>query len=319
MLQQMQQGVCDPPAVDTSVPADQQVAAHIARAKQLISFLRMSQARDALDSAHKLDPTNVEVLKFRARLAATMLDHRTALDDVNAALAIAPKDADLLATRAELRWGNNEFAPALLDAMAAVESDPRDVDARYIKARILMQEDRLRDAVLELDQAIKLEPDFAPTVVLRAQLHWRLKDYNAAIADADQALKLQPGQYSAQEVRALSDFELGKSSDVVADVAAMFGEPGEKRHPPPVTADHQKLMLRRLISLIRLNREAEAQADLDTILNSGQIRSILRLQLLLRRNGFPNTPLDGKRSTDLEDALRACFKWSACWRPFLQS
>lgn len=312
MLERLR-GACDPPPVDPGLPLSEQVEAHLARARRLVALIRMEQARAAADSAVALDPTNVAALKFRARLAATMMDGRTALNDVNRALDLAPGDSDLLATRAELRWGKNQLAPALQDAMAAVKANPKSVDALFTKARVLMSMGRLRDAVTELDAALEIDPDYVPSRTLRAQLELRLTDFDEAISDADRILQAQPVDISALEVRAMSRFALGRLGEAVDDLSGILGKPGDRSRPTPFSPERQALLLQRAIILIQLKRNADAEADLDTMLNAGGVRAVLRLQIFLRRNGFPDVALDGKRSAEFERSLYACFVQKSCW------
>jgi len=52
----------------------------------------------------------------------------------------------------------------------------------------------------------------------------------------------------------------------------------------------------------------------DAVLNLGGRPALTAMQLHLRKNGFPDVPLDGKRSAALDDAALACFVDQACGR-----
>ena len=47
---------------------------------------------------------------------------------------------------------------------------------------------------------------------------------------------------------------------------------------------------------------------------SGGKQAILRVQLYLRRNGFPDVRIDGERDADFDNTLRNCVLDRACGR-----
>lgn len=313
MLAQLR-GACDPPPVDAKLlTVTEQVQAHIARAKTLMLMMRMPQARQAADRALALDPNDLAALTFRARLALMMMDNRTALRDVNAALKVAPSDADLLATRAEIWFDRTLYDLALPDANAAVEAEPTDVDALCIRGRILINLERPKDARADFDQATKLEPSYGRAWLFRANADLHLGDYITAVTDANEALRQNPGDLSAMETRATARFGLGQLQKAADDLTLILGKPGDKSHPPPTSPGEQRLILQRVIIFITLGRDEEAQKDLDMMLLAGRTRAVLRLQLYLRRNGFPDVRITGKRSARFNDALHGCFLQRECW------
>jgi hypothetical protein len=80
-----------------------------------------------------------------------------------------------------------------------------------------------------------------------------------------------------------------------------------------------QLMVQRAILLAKLDRSAEAGRDLDVIVTSGGKRVVIRLQVFLRRNGFEDVPLDGKRTAAFDEALQACIVNQACGRGLVRS
>jgi len=48
-----------------------------------------------------------------------------------------------------------------------------------------------------------------------------------------------------------------------------------------------QMWLRRAIIFVQLDRDEEAQEDLDTMLLPGSVPAVLRLQIFLRRTGSP--------------------------------
>jgi hypothetical protein len=64
---------------------------------------------------------------------------------------------------------------------------------------------------------------------------------------------------------------------------------------------------------MRMKRFAEAAAEAVGALGAGGNRSILRAQVFLRQNGFPETPLDGQASDALRGAMQACMGLNSCF------
>ena len=78
-------------------------------------------------------------------------------------------------------------------------------------------------------------------------------------------------------------------------------------------------MMQRALLLVQLHRKADANLDLDAILTVGGRRSLLRMQIYLRRNGFADLPLDGERTAAFDSALESCFINQACGRGLVRS
>jgi tetratricopeptide (TPR) repeat protein len=306
-------GACDPEPVDPSLPAAERSNAEVERALKLISIVRLEQAREALDAAARIDPKNVTALKLRARLA---LPQRPAAAeaDVNAALLLAPGDSDLLATRAETLFSRQEFEGALRDATEALYVNLRNADAFWIRARILIELDRLEGADNDLTRALAIEPDYTRALALRGQVRLRMMRFAEAVEDASLVLAQSPHNMPALQLRAMARTALGKYDDAIEDLTLVLGRPGEPTTAHPAFNDFNEMYITRSILLVRVGRDQEAMKDLDTITRMGGIRAILRMQVYLRNNGFPDVTLDGKRSQSFDDAMKACFVNEACGR-----
>lgn len=312
------QGACDPPPVSESLPLAEKVQAHIVRAEQLITLIRMPQAGAAADQAVTLDPNNFAALKFRARLALNNWDDDTAWRDVNAALAIEADDSDLLATKAELRWRRQEQELAVQDATAAVKADPKNADAYRIRGRFLMIMNRTGDALADWNTALDLEPDLTLVRLFRSQTLLRMGYFSAAANDASVILKEDPHDRSALVVRATAYRAIGKLAEAVDDLDALLGKPGDAMRSPAADPVHRPLLLQRMVISVKLGRKVEAQRDLEMLLNGGGKQGVLQLQLYLRQNGFSDLPISGERSERMDDALRTCIAEEACLRGVIQ-
>jgi tetratricopeptide (TPR) repeat protein len=306
-------GACDPAPVDPSLPAVARSNAEVERALKLISIVRLEQAREALDSAARIDPKNLNALKLRARLALTE-GRADAEANVNAALLIAPGDSDLLATRAEILFNRRELEDALRDATEALYVNLRNADAFWIRARILTELDRLEAAENDLTRALAIEPDYTRALALRGEVRLRMTRFAEAVEDASLVLAQSPHNLPALQLRTMARTALGKYDDAIEDLTVVLGRPGEPTTAAPAFNVFNEMYVTRAILLVRVGRDQEALKDLDTIARLGGIRAILRMQVYLRNNGFPDLALDGKRSQSFDDALKACFVNEACGR-----
>lgn len=306
-------GACDPAPVDSTRPAAEQSQAHVARARELLALGRFPQAREAVDAAIKLDPRNVSAFKLRARFEIPG-DTRVAEANVNAGLALDPSDSDLLAMRATMLHNRGDQRGALREAAQAIKNNPFNADALWIRAHILLANDKLQEAEIDLTKALDLEPDYFRARHLRGAVRLQLGRYASTIEDADRLLTENPGEFSALELRAMARAALGDLKGVVSDLTDVLGEPGQPTNADPSFAMFNSLYIQRAMALVRLGRHAEAMQDIATVTNLGGQQTMLRMQVYLRNNGFPDVPLNGKRSELFDDAMKACFVNQACGR-----
>src|SRR5712671_166468 len=302
-------GACDPPPVDPKTPSDRLSQAHVDRALKLVSLGRVPQARAALDEAVRADARNITALKLRARIPDRGNDAEA---DVNAGLAIDPLDADLMAMRAYILHGRGD-PMALSEANRAVSLSSRNADVLWIRARIFLETQELQEAEDDLTRALDIENDYFRARQLRGVIRLNFGRFGDALEDANIAVNQQPWNGSALHVRAMARAGLGDFQGLVADLTTVLGEPGAPTIADPSSALND-LYIQRAIALVRLGRAHEAMMDIDTITKLGGARSILKMQVYLRSNGFPDIPIDGRRTQLFEDAIKACFINQACGR-----
>jgi tetratricopeptide (TPR) repeat protein len=307
-----EQGACDPAPVDPGLLPAQQSGAHVDRALKLIALARLPQARESLDAAVKADPSNVSALKLRARVV--MSAGADAGADVNAGLLLDPNDSDLLAMRAWLLHDHSKSRAGLLAVNKSIQINSRNADALWIRARILLANHWFEDAEADLTKALAIEPDYFQALHLRAAVRMQLDRPAEALADANRALEQRPTAISAFQLRSMAHAALGDFQGLVADLTAVLGEPGQPANADPSMAMFTGMYVQRAIALVRLGRHGDAMQDIDTVARLGGQQAILRMQVYLRSNGFPDVPVDGKRSGLFDDAMKSCFVDQACGR-----
>jgi tetratricopeptide (TPR) repeat protein len=304
-------GACDPPPVASTLSAERRSQARVARARSLVALLRMEQAVLELDAAITEDQANSSALLLRGRLKIpARLDE--AIRDVNAALQIDPDHADALATRAFLLMGKDDQG-GLRDATKALARDPENVDALWIRSLILTRTGRLDEAEKDLNSAAAIEPGNPRTLLSRAEIRMLIGKATEARDDATAVLAIRY-DLGALQLRAVVQAKSGDYAAALDDLNAILGPPGDRPVAVALGRDFVDLHIQRAIALTRIGKPSEAKHDLETIVTFGGARAVLQLQLYLRSHGFPDVTLDGKRSDQLDDALRACFINDACGR-----
>jgi Tfp pilus assembly protein PilF len=301
---------CAPPPVDAGLPPTQQVRAHVARARALLDLVLVTDASAALGEALRLAPDDVEALTLRGRLALTEGNAEAAQVDIDHGLSVAPDDPDLLATRGAMAFTDCECRQALTDLDRALKVKPDDVDALFIRAGVYFRLHDATRAFTDLTENIAIRPADVRARIMRAALQLSHGDFTTTALDADAVIAAEPGNMDAILLRAKAREGLGDDAGAVAAYSALLDGPNARlaRAVPQL----QDAMLARARLNAKLDHVAEAGRDITTLLNNGGQKQILRLQLFLRSQGYPNLEISGVRSTSFDSALMACFADRVC-------
>lgn len=153
----------------------------------------------------------------------------------------------------------------------------------------------------------------------RATAHLARGEIEQSIADFSAALKLAPRRFDLLTGRSAA-YELNGNDE--AALADLDGILGPIDGPPLIVmreGDLARYRFARAQILVRLKRFPDAATDMINSVAGGGRRSLLRAQIYLRRNGFPETPLDGQDSASLRAALQACFGLISCFQKMSES
>jgi tetratricopeptide (TPR) repeat protein len=307
-------GACDPPPVaDDLLPLDQRSKARVNRARELFSLLRIEQAIEELNRALADDPSDTSTLILLGRYHAGG-NGSLARELINRALQIDASNSDALATRAYLTTGDNAGA-ALQDVTKALEKDPANADARWIRSRILVRMDRYEEAERDLSVAVSMNPDDQLMLTSRAYARLKMDKQADAEADATAALAISRN-FNASYLRGMIRGNAGDYPGAIADLGDALLEAGPVAGPGARQIVNAHIL--RALALVRMNKPDEARADIDSLVVDGGKRAILQMQLYLRGHGFPDVQLNGKRTNELDEALRACFINDGCGRGLTQ-
>jgi tetratricopeptide (TPR) repeat protein len=304
---------CAEPALpDTSDPA-LLIAAHVARARFFIDLAELPRARNETDAALALDPNNAALHHLAGRLAMSAGDYLRAEREIAAALAQAPDDPDIAASRAAL-LALQQNPHAALDAYNAILAQhPDHAFSRAARARLFLLMARPQQAVADLD--VLLTGDNPDTVLLqlRAGAYMQMARPELAIADYNKALAEHPDQLDLVLDRAVAYALAGNAAAALADFDKILGPPGAAPRYAIGGTELAAYRMQRALLFVQLKRFAEAASEMASALNAGGKPAVLRAQIFLRRNGFPQTPLDGHDSDELRQSLQACFGLNSCF------
>ncbi|NMC71274.1 MAG: tetratricopeptide repeat protein [Myxococcales bacterium] len=192
-----------------------------------------TKALECYEKAFALDPANVEAAEPLAELyreaerwndAARIYEQFSASAD-----ALGPRSASELFQRqgeAALRLGDLERAEKAFTRALQLTPDNGIVQRQLAQVKLdLKRFDEARTAFQEL--LLRFGADLPPAE--RVQVHLRLadaarglKDPAGVIAAVDDALKIEPGHRDALKLRIAAEEELGRWSDVVADLRRLM-------------------------------------------------------------------------------------------------
>ena len=303
---------CELPSLPDNANTQQMVAARLSRAHFFTDVGELQNAMGETDAALSLDAKNADAHHLAARLATTG-DLARAEREIKLAIGLRPEDVDLRATDAVRMNAREPSEDALreFNNILAKRSDHR--FSRDERAKLLMALGRPDAAIADLDILLADRQD-ANLFAQRGAAYISTDHPQQAIDDFDQALKLVPGRFDLLTGRAAAYELAGNDQAALADYDAILGPIDGP--PAIIMRESQSAVyhMARAQVLIRLRRFADASSDMMHSVSAGGPRSILRAQVYLRQNGFPQTPLDGRDSPDLRAALQSCFGLNSCFQ-----
>jgi tetratricopeptide (TPR) repeat protein len=178
---------------------------------------------------------------------------------------------------AECCW-TGYWQPALADYNLLIYRAGPSVPLLASRAHVLLALNRAKKADADLTAALKLAPNRSDLIRDRAKVYAMEGRYEDAIAEFDSLLETQGG----------------------APIHPMFGN------------DRAKVLMDRANVFFDMHRYEEATKDAIASVTTGGKPAVLRAQIMLRRHGFSDLPLDGQISDKMRQALSACFGLQSC-------
>jgi Tfp pilus assembly protein PilF len=309
---------CPEPLLPDGGADNVRVAAHLARAKFFIDMQNLSKAVAEVDAALALDPADVKARHLSARLAYTTQNFPRAESEIAIALQQASDDPDVQATYAVIVEARPAPVEALRQLEAIIARHPDHAYSRLQRARMLVDCCRAREALDDLDFLVEHGPLTLAVLGLRARANRDVGLPQAAADDYSAALAIDPQRFDLLMGRAEAYAAGGLDAAALRDYDAILGPPGGRPRYAIGGDQYGKLLMERALVLVRVKRFADGVTDMTTSVLAGGTPSVLRAQVFLRQNGFPDVPLDGHDSAALRNALGACFGRDACFHGLLR-
>jgi tetratricopeptide (TPR) repeat protein len=300
------------------IPAERAVD-HMERARYFIELQELTKAVEEANAAAADDPGLAGTHHLLARLALTMGNFAQAEREIAIARTQEPDDLDVHATYAAILEARPAQAEAFAELNAVIARRPDHIFARLKRSAIHMNFHNPSAALVDLDFLVNFEPSNIQYRGLRSRALMTLDRPQSAATDLTAALALAPGQFGLLAERARA-YELGGDfGAALADLDTILGPVGEKPAYAIGGDQYGRFLMQRALIQARLHRLADAASDMMVAVTSGGRPSILRAQVFLRRNGFPEVSLDGSDSPVMRKALEVCFGLNACFQAIMQS
>jgi tetratricopeptide (TPR) repeat protein len=305
---------CQVPPLPEASDISQLIAAHLARAQFFIDIAELPEALGEADAALALQPTNAELRHFAARLAMSMGDYVRAARDLATALQQSPDNANIEASSAALLDLEQNPYGALDAFNEILARHPDHAFSLLAHAKLSLTMAQPQDAVADLNALLAGDGTDTALLSLRAAAYMQMNEPEPAIADYTKALLAHPEQLDLVIGRAVAHALAGEDAAALADFNQVLGPVGGAPRYAIGGTELVKYRTQRAFVLVRLKRFADAAVEMTNALDAGGKPAVLRAQIFLRHNGFPQTPLDGHDSDGLRQSLQACFGLNSCFQ-----
>jgi tetratricopeptide (TPR) repeat protein len=309
---------CPLPPLADGADATQQAKARLDRVNYYIDMGKLKNAFVEADEALKLNPDDVDTRHLVARLALSTGDSDRAEHEIEIALQQRPDDASLQATNAA-RFIDERPDEALRLFNQVLAGHPDHRFSRESRARLQMRLGHPKEAIADLDILLAGKERDTNLLALHADANSAAGNLKQAVADLTEALRGSPGNFGLLTERATVNEMLGDDNAALVDLDALLGPVGS--NPNYAVGGNQlaQYQMQRAFVFVHLKRFADAAADAVNSLNSGGRESLLKAQIFLRHNGFPDVPLDGQSSESLKQAMQACMGLNSCFEKVIGS
>jgi tetratricopeptide (TPR) repeat protein len=305
---------CQVPLLPESKDTPQLIAARLARAQFFIDMAELPKALGEADAALEFEPNNAAIRHLAGRLAMSMGDDPRAARDIAMALQQSPDDPNIAASSAAL-MELQQNPDAALDAFSEILArHPDHAFSRLARAKLLLSLAQPHNAIADLDVLLAGDGTDSALLPLRATAYLQIKQPERAVADYTKALAAHPEQLELVMGRATAAMLAGDDNAALADFDTILGPVGGTSRYAIGGDLLAKYRTQRAFVFVHLKRFADAAAEMAYALDAGGKPAVLRAQIFLRHNGFPQTPLDGRDSDGLRQSLQACFGLNSCFQ-----
>jgi tetratricopeptide (TPR) repeat protein len=284
-------------------------------------FMEMEQNEKALadvDSALAIDPDDAAAHHLAGRLALTLFDIERADKEIVAARRLKPNDPQIETSYAIVLMGRNANQEAKEILSNVITKNPRYLYPRLQRAQVNLYQaeccggDYWLLALADYNMLIYRAGPKMPLLKARAHVLLALNHPEEAAADLTAALKTAPNQSDLIRDRAKAYAMEGKYEDALGEFNALLEVQGGAPVHPMFGNNRAKVLMDRANVLFGMHRYEDATKDAVASVTAGGKPAVLRAQIMLRRHGFSDLPLDGQVSDQMRQALAACFGLQSC-------
>jgi len=305
---------CQVPLLPETQDTSQLITAHLARAQFFVDMAELPKALGEADAALAFDPNNAAIRHLAGRLAMSMGDYPRAARDIAIALQQSPDDPDIAASNAALMELQQNLDAALDAFNEILARHPDHAFSRLARAKLFLSLAQPHNAIADLDVLLAGDNPDSALLPLRATAYLQINEPERAIADYTKALAEHPEQLELVMGRATAAMLAGDDDAALADFDTILGPVGGTSRYAIGGDLLVKYRTQRAFVFVHLKRFADAAAEMASALDAGGKPAVLRAQIFLRHNGFPQTPLDGRDSNGLRESLQACFGLNSCFQ-----
>lgn len=272
------------------------------------------------DKAIATDPSFGEPFVAKAEVLRYKGDKTGALTLFNKALSLEPGNWRAILGLARLQAQDRNWDEAIRLAAAAVRLAPGHGVAHQIYAGILEDAGRIEDARREYNKATI---DYDPGVfhrlpgVMQETPPWKaLAAFEVRQNRPQQAIDaisklIGDGPESEFDGYEIYSFR-AKQYEALGDIDKAVADYEHAARLLTGTEDAESFRARAAMLRATLGNTAEAGDTFREIIHTGKLRSILRIQVFLRNQGFDEVAIDGKPGPALERALERCLSDKTC-------
>ena len=310
---------CPEPPVLTAGDTAEQIANRLERAWFFVDMQDFDKARAETKLALAIDPKDAKARLLSARLALTVGDVAGAEADLAIARKQDPDDPEVRATYAYWLQKRGADLESLREFEAVILKHPQHRFAREQRATLFMRLGRYSDALKDYNFIVEDNPPNSNSLVWRSEAFLALGKPESAVADLSAAIKLEPNAFLLLAARADAYAKAGLGELALRDYDAVLTMNGGTPLYAMFDNDRAKLLAKRANVYENMKRFDDAARDMVTAITLGGVPAILRTQVLLRRSGFSEVPLDGSDSPALRRALAACFGLDVCFQGIMRA
>lgn len=314
----------EPPATACKLPTSSGTASGLSEAEALRQKIVMRvwlqqfiEARKELDTAIESNPKNAAAWHLRARLnfhdsvynGAQQL--KSALHDAEQAGALAPHNPNISLTRSSALFRTGKADSALALATEVTERVKDNAQAWMWRGMLENAQNQRRRAIQSYEKAVALDATLIEAKRPLALLQLFSGNPKRAVALFDEVIKADPFQRDDYLWRSKANRSLGHLQASADDLTTLIEGPRPGAKFLLTNNDRGQVLMERAMIRAALGQTDTAADDMVKAAEAGGKQHVLRIQLLLKREGMA-VNIDGKPSDELKRAIRTCIADAGC-------